>query len=177
MCILRLPVVSYLCASVARDMRGTLSRVLRPQFCCARDAERKGESFSFRGPHPAAPTMPPASLPPGGGANIPAPPAAAAAPGIPHNFQEVVIAGADATLSYWACPAGAAIVRALPELGWIDASSILPGHRAAPSLYITAAAPHGHAAPAATSRGSHRHSRRCWRCPSCWLPSRPRLHV
>ena len=45
MCILRLPVVSYLCASVARDMRGTLSRVLRPQFCCARDAERKGESF------------------------------------------------------------------------------------------------------------------------------------
>ena len=116
-----------------------LSRVLRPQFCCARDAELKGESFAFRGPFPAAPTMPPAPLPLGGGAIIPAPPAAAPAPGIPHNFQEVVIAGADATLGYWACPAGAAIVRALPDLGWIDASSVLPGHRAAPSLSITAA--------------------------------------
>ena len=54
------------------------------------------------------------------------PPAAAVAPAIPHNFQKVVVAGADASLDYWACPAGAAIVKGLPDLGWIDASSVAP---------------------------------------------------
>ena len=66
-------------------------------------------------------------------------PAALPPPANPHNFQRVVLVGADATLDYWACPAAAKMVGALPLLGWRDASSVLPGQMAAPGLSITAA--------------------------------------
>merc|ERR1712185_831810 len=80
-----------------------------------------------------------AAAPPLGGAGVPPAPAALVAPAIPHNFQRCVVVGADATLDYWACPANAKLVKALPGLGWIDASSVLPGFQAAPGSSISAA--------------------------------------
>ena len=52
--------------------------------------------------------------------------------------------GADATLDYLCCPGAAKIVHSLPSLGWIDASSVGPGLKAAPCLAITAVAAAAH---------------------------------
>ena len=62
----------------------------------------------------------------------PAPPLAA--PAIPHSFSRCRIVGADNTLDYVCIPVGCKMIAALPALGWIDASSVRPGHRAAPIL-------------------------------------------
>ena len=74
-----------------------------------------------------------------GAAPLPAaPPAplALAAPLVPHNFRRVTVAGADDTLDYVSTPANAAIVKAFPQLGWIDSSASIPNSRAAPALLL-----------------------------------------
>ena len=76
--------------------------------------------------------MPPAAAPPAGGPAPPAPPLAA--PAIPHSFSRCRIVGADNTLDYVCIPSGCKMFNALPTLEWIDASSIRPGHQAAPIL-------------------------------------------
>ena len=85
------------------------------------------------------PPVPPLNVPPAAGG--PAPPAVIVPASVtPHNFQRVTIMGTDAAFDYWACPATSKLVRALPGLGWVDASSILPGCKAAPGSLITAVA-------------------------------------
>ena len=79
-----------------------------------------------------------AALGAGGAAGLPAAAAALAAPATPHNFTRVVVAGADATLDYWATPANSKLVFAFPGLGWVDSSTAVVGTRAAPALVISA---------------------------------------
>ena len=69
----------------------------------------------------------------------PPPPAAQPPAATPHSFTRCRVVGTDPTLDFLACPSSASIVRSLPDLGWVDASSIMPGHRAAPLLAISAA--------------------------------------
>ena len=77
---------------------------------------------------------PPAPAPGGGPAPPPAPPLPA--PATPHSFTRCRIGGTDDTLDYVRVPAACKIVKALPDLGWVDASSASPGHMAAPILKI-----------------------------------------
>ena len=74
------------------------------------------------------------AAPAGGGAN--APPAALVAPAVAHNFTRCNIPGADNTLDYIYAASGAKLVTAFPKLGWIDASSVAPGCKAAPALAV-----------------------------------------
>ena len=79
--------------------------------------------------------LPPVAPAPGGGpAPPPAPPLPA--PATPHSFTRCRIGGTDDTLDYVRVPAACKIVKALPDLGWVDASSASPGHMAAPILKI-----------------------------------------
>ena len=92
------------------------------------------------------------AAPPGGLGAAPAAPAIPApggAPSTPHNFQRcgALLAGVDATLDYVRCDATCSVVKGLPEAGWTDASSILPGQVAAPILTLAGAlALHAHCA-------------------------------
>ena len=72
----------------------------------------------------AAPAAAPAVLP------------ALPAPATPHILTRVVLPGSDPTLDYVAPPAGAAVVKGLPRLGWIDASSAIAGAQAVPFLSL-----------------------------------------
>jgi len=73
-----------------------------------------------------------------GGAALAAPPPVLVAPTIAHNFIRCYLVGADNTLDYLYTPGGAKIVSAFPTLGWLDASSLSPGAKAAPCLAIAA---------------------------------------
>ena len=74
------------------------------------------------------------AAPAGGGAN--APPAALNAPAVAHGFTRCNIMGADSSLDYVYAASGAKLVSAFPKLGWIDASSVAPGTKAAPALAV-----------------------------------------
>ena len=76
-----------------------------------------------------------AGAPPAGG-GAPAPPAALAAPAVAHGFTRCNIPGADNTLDYIYAPSGAKLLSAFPKLGWVDASSVAPGCKAAPALAV-----------------------------------------
>ena len=92
--------------------------------------------LSRRGPSPGTllyPNM--AGAPPAGG-GAPAPPAALAAPAVAHGFTRCNIPGADNTLDYVYAPSGAKLISAFPKLGWVDASSVAPGCKAAPALAV-----------------------------------------
>jgi len=71
---------------------------------------------------------------PAGGA-VPVPPPALVAPAVAHGFARCNIPGADNTLDYLSTPAGAKLVFAFPNLGWIDVPGA-PGFKAAPALSI-----------------------------------------
>ena len=74
------------------------------------------------------------AAPAGGGAH--APPAALVAPAVAHSFTRCNIPGADNTLDYIYASSGAKLVSAFPKLGWVDASSVAPGTKAAPALAV-----------------------------------------
>ena len=58
------------------------------------------------------------------------------APALPHAFTRVNMPGLDNRLDYVAVDANAGVVKGLPELGWVDTSSMIAGSRAAPFLSI-----------------------------------------
>ena len=64
------------------------------------------------------------------------PPAAAPAVVTPHNFRAVTLPGMDDTLDYVSTPKIAGVVKAFPDLGWVDSSSVHAGEVAAPRLSI-----------------------------------------
>ena len=74
----------------------------------------------------------------GAALHVAAPPPVLVAPTIAHNFTRCALVGADNSLDYVYTPGGAKIVSAFPTLGWLDASSISPGAKAAPCLAIAA---------------------------------------
>ena len=74
------------------------------------------------------------AAPAGGGAL--APPAALNAPAVAHGFTRCNLPGADNTLDYIYAASGAKLVSAFPKLGWLDASSVAPGSKAAPALAV-----------------------------------------
>ena len=74
------------------------------------------------------------AAPAGGGAL--APPAALALPAVAHVLTRCNIPGADNSLDYVYAPNGAKLISAFPKLGWIDATSVAPGLKAAPALAI-----------------------------------------
>ena len=64
------------------------------------------------------------------------PPAALALPAVAHVLTRCNIPGADNSLDYVYAPNGAKLISAFPKLGWIDATSVAPGLKAAPALAI-----------------------------------------
>ena len=67
-------------------------------------------------------------------------PVVLAPPTIPHNFTFCRVVGADNTLDYVRTDQNSKLVTALPGLGWIDASSVVQGTKAAPFRAVAAAA-------------------------------------
>ena len=58
------------------------------------------------------------------------------APAIPHILTRVIPPGGDPELDYVAPPVGAAVIKGLPRLGWLDASSVIAGAQAVPFLSL-----------------------------------------
>ena len=79
--------------------------------------------------------MPPAAPQPRGGAAPPQPNQVAAPATILHSFTRCRVVGADNSLDYVEVPAACNIVKAFPDLGWVDGPT--PGYKAAPMLALS----------------------------------------
>jgi hypothetical protein len=78
----------------------------------------------------------PAAVLGAGPAPAPLPIAPLAPPAVPHVFTRCTPPGAEPEMDYLRVSDTCAVLRAFPNLGWVDVSAAFPGYVAAPALAL-----------------------------------------